>query len=94
MLTHNKKSKQEVTVKKVLVLFLLVIITGGRLFSESMRDTEDYRKMMEIKAKYDEAYEAGDYDTAMEYAREIRRYVDALNQLADERLGRESYTLG
>lgn len=73
--------------KKVLSFFLLLFLAGGFIFSESIRDTDEYKKMMELKTKYDEAYEAGDYDTAMKYAQDIRVYVDKLNQMADDRLG-------
>jgi nucleoid-associated protein YgaU len=68
-------------------MVLTLLLLAGTLWAQSLRDTEEYQKMLEAKANYEEAYAAGDYDQAMTYAREMRRYAELVDQMANERLG-------
>lgn len=65
---------------------LVFLLIGGTLFAQSLRDTEEYKKMQEAKASYQEAYDRGDFEAAYNYAREMRRYAEILDRMAQEKI--------
>jgi nucleoid-associated protein YgaU len=74
------------------ILLLIVALTGlcaGSLFAQNaITDSTEYKEMMRFKALYDQAYQDGDYEKALEYAREVKTWSDKVNALADAELER------
>jgi hypothetical protein len=58
------------------------------LFADPVTESEEYQLMMEYKALYDQAYQEGDYDQALEYAELVREYSEKVRLLAEEELAR------
>ena len=61
--------------KKLLILTLLTVLTAT-LWGQSLQDNEFYRKMVELKARSEQAFEEGDYVEARRLAEESRSYKE------------------
>jgi nucleoid-associated protein YgaU len=55
----------------VLALATLVL---SQSFGQALKDNPDYKKAMELQAKADQAYSAGDYQAAYNYAEQAKQY--------------------
>lgn len=69
--------------KALFTCFMLAVL-GGTLFAGSITELEAYQKMKEYQELYDEAYEDGDFDSALEYAQEVRRYAEEVQTYLNE----------
>jgi nucleoid-associated protein YgaU len=55
----------------VLALAALVL---SQAFGQALQDNPDYKKALELQAKADQAYAAGDYQQAYDYAEQAKQY--------------------
>jgi tetratricopeptide (TPR) repeat protein len=75
---------------KKTILFSLIIL--GLLFlassvsAQSLLDNPDYKKAVELQRQAEEAYAEGDYDTAREYSRQAKEYIERSNAYVENRL--------
>jgi len=69
---------------KAIFTCLVLALLAGNLFAGSITELEAYQKMKEYQELYDEAYEDGDYDSALEYAQEVRRYAEDVQAYLNE----------
>jgi tetratricopeptide (TPR) repeat protein len=75
---------------KKMSLFSLIIL--GLLFlassvsAQSLLDNPDYKKAVELQRQAEEAYAEGDYDTAREYSRQAKEYIERSNVYVENRL--------
>jgi nucleoid-associated protein YgaU len=85
VILKDKKTGGPKEMKRILLPLVLLLI-GSALFAQSLRDTEEYKKMQEAKIAYQEAYDRGDFEAAYTHAREIRRYAEILDRMAQEKI--------
>lgn len=76
--------------KRIALLFavLAVFCTGTVVAQDVITDSQEYQEMMRYKDLYDQAYQDGDYEKALEYAREVKTWSEKVNELADAELER------
>jgi tetratricopeptide (TPR) repeat protein len=54
--------------------------------AQSLLDNPDYKRAVELQRQAEEAYAAGDYDTAREYSRQAKAYIERSNVYVESRL--------
>jgi nucleoid-associated protein YgaU len=73
--------------KKLLLIFI-VSITAFALSAQSLTENPDYQKSLELKALATQAFDAGDYDAAAEYAAEATDYASRSDQYVEKMLAK------
>ena len=71
--------------RRLIILALLAVVAAS-VWGQSLQDNEFYRKMVELKARSDQAFEDGDYLEAWRLAEEARSYKDQSDQWIETQL--------
>lgn len=61
--------------KYLLILLVLAAASSLALGAQSLKDNPDYQKSLELSAQAKQAFDAGDYDAATEYANQAKEYA-------------------
>jgi tetratricopeptide (TPR) repeat protein len=73
------------TIVAAVALGLLLLAAAGA-GAQSLLDNPDYKKAQDLERKSQEAYAAGEYDQAYEYAKEAKVYIEKSNAYVAERV--------
>jgi len=61
--------------RKILwAVLALATLVFTQAFGQALKDNPDYKKALELQAKADQAYAAGDYEAAYRYAEDAKQY--------------------
>ena len=75
--------------KKTILLSLIILgllFLASSVSAQSLLDNPDYKKAVELQRQAEEAYAEGDYDTAREYSRQAKEYIERSNTYVENRL--------
>ena len=75
--------------KKTILLSLIILgllFLASSVSAQSLLDNPDYKKAVELQRQAEEAYAEGDYDTAREYSRQAKEYIERSNAYVENRL--------
>lgn len=74
-------------IKKITFLLLpLLLIIGGNLSAQSLRDNPDYNRSVQLKKQSEAAFDEGDYDLARQLAEESRHYAELADEYVQKKL--------
>ena len=75
---------------KKTILFSLIILglllLASSASAQSLLDNPNYKKAVELQRQAEAAYAEGDYDTAREYSRQAKEYIERSNDYVESRL--------
>jgi nucleoid-associated protein YgaU len=73
---------------KKLLLILIASIMAFALSAQSLTENPDYQKSLELKALATQAFDAGDYDAAADYANQATEYATRSDQYVAKMLSK------
>jgi nucleoid-associated protein YgaU len=74
--------------KHILILIALIAASSLALGAQSLKDNPNYQKSLELNAQAKQAFDAGDYDAATEYANQAKEFALLSDQYVDKMLAK------
>lgn len=78
--------------KRITILLISMLLAAG-LYGQSLKDNSYLKKSMELQTQAQQAYEAGDYDAAADYAAQAQEFATLSDNFVEDALAKNKADL-